>query len=431
MKSNKSIKRTILLFLVVMGVTVICIYSVLIADYFISGIDLAIKIRLESEVREYEKKYQKNPDTPLPQGAYFKVYVGSELLPQPIKDQLSSIPPTSTPTLIIDFESDETEDYADFWVSSWVRPDGTTLYFVFEMRDSAVSEENEKVFEDREMFLFVMAGILFLAIVGMGFFLFRKIVRPVEAISVWSEGLVEENLDDEVDFTYSELNRLALLFRATMHRMLAGVKREQAFLRNASHELRTPIAIMQNNLELIDECLDIEEGSRAPVFLKRMNNAVVNMRNITSTLLWASKEQTEPLEQCEEQIDALINELISENIYLLGSKNITIEKSLSPLSLMVPPSLLRIILSNIIRNAFQHSFNGVISITLKDNVFVVRNEIYSAGTQETQESYGIGLMLISQLVEKLKWDLALTPEHNHFTVKLTLKKTQQKTFAVS
>lgn len=420
----RSIKHAILLFILVASLCVIVGYTYLVADYFETGLDLSLQIFLESEARAYSEEFRSNPNVAFPHSGNLAVYASEADLPELVQGLVHGMNYEHSKHFyvftdeIIPAPSPDQEGV--YCILPWIRPDGKMLLFTYEMLDINFTTEHDRVFELRLYFILGVGGVLFLGMVGMSFFLFRKIVNPIGAISNWAVDLNKENLDAPIDFKYSELNDLANLFRETMRRMLAGVKREHVFLRNASHELRTPVAVMQNNLELLHK-LGADEESRVQAPLRRMNNAVTNMKSIISTLLWASRENEPLLEVSLIQMDDLVGAIIEENTYLLKGKESQLLQTLSPVSVKAPEALVRIICNNIVRNAFQHSFQGKIEIELEGKTMRVMNETASGESCDRQDCFGVGLMLISQLVEKLDWNLSFQDVPGHFSVRLDMK----------
>ncbi|MEZ7196482.1 sensor histidine kinase [Pseudodesulfovibrio karagichevae] len=416
MGNPKSIKKTIIVFVVSTSGLLVFLYSFLLDDYFMTGWDVSVQSRMQSEARVYQDAYLEDPDTPLPRSANFRVYAKWEGVPESVRDRFAGVELVEGVIEYSEWQDDET----NYCILPWRRSDGTMLYFVLEISDDFASSNIDRMFRWRMYFLVISGVAIFIGMVGMSFFLFRRIVLPVEGISRWAGALDKDNLDTPVDFTYRELNELALLFRDALRRQMAGIEREHAFLRNASHELRTPVAVLQNNLELLER-LGADADSRFKASMGRMNNAVTNMRNLIATLLWVSREQTDQLESSHVEIERLVSSIIDENAYLLKGKGNRVQQDLASVSLDVPETPLRIVLNNIIRNAFQYTFSGVIHIRLTESEFSVVNDTHAENGGRAHEGHGVGLMLISQLVDKLGWDLSIEEQEKLFSVRLSLK----------
>jgi len=98
-----------------------------------------------------------------------------------------------------------------------------------------------------------LAGLLVLAggavlMVGLwgGWLLAGRALRPVEAIGAAASRISAGNLAERIDIaeTDSELGRLATVLNSTFARLEAAFATQQQFVADASHELRTPIAVL-------------------------------------------------------------------------------------------------------------------------------------------------------------------------------------------
>lgn len=80
-------------------------------------------------------------------------------------------------------------------------------------------------------------------------------------------------------------------------------------------------------------------------------------------------------------------------------------------------------LTNLIRNAFQHGGSGDISITLAANQFEVSNRLedkHMANNSDQQTSFGIGLELIDRICQNQDWQFTYETHNNEFVVKVVL-----------
>ena len=207
------------------------------------------------------------------------------------------------------------------------------------------------------------------------------------------------------EFGFQELNDVAEQLRAAFAVKTAALAREQSFLRNASHELRTPIAIVRGNAALIERRVRDGDGNREAVI--RISRAVDSMQRLTETLLWLSREEAGNPPSVPVSVDAMVTELLDENAYLLGDKPVEVAFEPKGIEIAVPETACRIVLGNLIRNAFQYSDGGVIAVEVRPDGFLIRNETRSGvgprSDGENESGYGLGLALVQKVAERMGW----------------------------
>jgi len=173
------------------------------------------------------------------------------------------------------------------------------------------------------------------------FFIFcLSIAKPVTALAQWARALDSENLSQPPpDFPYPELNELAGLIRTSLSFVQDSLEREHRFLRHASHELRTPIAIIRNNIELLHKLKDQREPERTvqqQKVIDRIDRAGLTMQHLTETLLWLSKDEIVPLAGQKLDLPRLLQELVEEMTYLLSGKEVQLMLTTDPCTIFLP-----------------------------------------------------------------------------------------------
>lgn len=94
-------------------------------------------------------------------------------------------------------------------------------------------------------------GVLALGLAG-GWWLSGKAIEPINRISQTATGISSRNLSDRVDTTSmdNELQSLATTLNAMLSRLEQSFDQQSRFTADASHELRTPIAVILSQCEL-------------------------------------------------------------------------------------------------------------------------------------------------------------------------------------
>ena len=152
------------------------------------------------------------------------------------------------------------------------------------------------------------------------------------------------------------------------------------------------------------------------------------MENIIETLLWLSRED-EVIDQNQlSDIVPLVRQTIEQNRYLLADKPVAIELvSKTPPQLSIPAPIFQIMLTNLIRNAIQHTASGKISIILKDDRVMVSDTGAGMAPDDLKlvtqsrlpgdryQGFGLGLSIVKRLCDRLGWQLKIDSERGRGT----------------
>ncbi|GAA6204654.1 MULTISPECIES: HAMP domain-containing sensor histidine kinase [Thalassotalea] len=251
---------------------------------------------------------------------------------------------------------------------------------------------------------------------GLARSLIKKVLNPLKELAEMAKSLDENK--PELSFAVmedkTEIGTVANTLHQTMARIHQYHQREKQFLQNASHELRTPIAVVASALDIID--LRTQNGTQQIAdqitHIKRANE---NMKELTEALLLLSRknEKDYPIELVD--LNAIVTSMVKTHQYLIEDK--FIEVSIindENCSHQLPLTLCQIVLSNLIRNAFEHTLSGIVRIQIVDASVIISNSIESHVVIEEKQlergitrgdGYGIGLSIVSKIVRRQHWQL--------------------------
>ncbi|QIZ75619.1 sensor histidine kinase [Ferrimonas lipolytica] len=261
---------------------------------------------------------------------------------------------------------------------------------------------------------FGVAGVVLFGLVLWG--LMRQITQPVQRLGNWAKSLgTDERNQITPDFQYRELNGLASIIKTGVIAVQDSTEREREFLRHASHELRTPITVVRANSAMLGK-LTSDANSKQGRAQQRIERAGKTMSDLVETLLWMSREQQLQAPQ-PVAIGLLIQELIDELDYLRQKQKVELQIDIDDSQLLLAQTPCRIVISNLIRNAFQHTAEGTVTVTQRGNELSISNPI---GVGETNDvGFGLGLKLSRKLVEQYQWQLSELVDDQWHTVELT------------
>lgn len=230
---------------------------------------------------------------------------------------------------------------------------------------------------ERQMILILCAGVILLSIaaVWLGLWASRQIIAPVTRLADRVTAVQPNERDVRIasEFEGAEVHAIATAFDRFMARLDGFVAREQSFTEAASHELRTPLAVTQGAADILGEQPELSAISRRAV--ERIQRGSREMREFIDALLFLSREPatlSSGDNTCE--ISQIVSQLVEDYraLYAGGAVEITYEARNS-LIVDVPPSLPTIVISNLIRNALEHTAQGSVEVTLDANVLTIRD----------------------------------------------------------
>ena len=207
-------------------------------------------------------------------------------------------------------------------------------------------------------------------------------------------------------FEYKELNQLASLIHRSLNSVKEVLNREHDFLRYASHELRTPIAVLRTNIELLTKVNKVQGASDKQVaVLQRIERASMNMGHLTEVLLWLGRDDDAKLDEQDVELDRLVGDIAQELKYLLNGKPVNVLIKLDRYQQKLPTTVCRIVISNLIRNAYQHTQSGIVDIRQEGNKVVIENisDDDKSNTPQGDLGFGLGLQLTEKLIHKFGW----------------------------
>lgn len=306
-----------------------------------------------------------------------------------------------------DFEPHDDGDWKDrhfFLLYVYPIEDGITLRLVTDFDISLFSRKKVKDIDELVDFALPLGIAYVLAMMLLLYLFNRRISRQSQAMADWATQLSLDNFgDSHPDFRYFEFNSMASQLRSAFERIGNLLERERQFLRHASHELRTPIAVTRTNIDLLYR-LGVPDNIEEPI--ERVKRANQNMHQLTETLLWLGREEEQTPSSQTVVLVELIDSVVDELRYLLEGKSVELSYDYAGAgALRLPKMPLRIVLANLVRNAFQYNQAGKVSIVLESGRIVITNREDDKSVNDKDESFGLGLNLVRQICARLDWSL--------------------------
>jgi signal transduction histidine kinase len=181
--------------------------------------------------------------------------------------------------------------------------------------------------------------------------------------------------------------------------------------------------VVRNNIELMRKIQQKNGGApsdKQADIIDRIDRASLTMQHLSETLLWLSREDNRSLSTEPFDLASLIRELVGDMRYLLNNKPVEIELDTSPYTLTQSQVAARIVVGNLIRNAFQHTWEGTVVIRQSGNDIAIDNDCLTGSDTDSSgdQGFGLGLQLTRQLCDKLGWtyDTDVKPDRHQVTL---------------
>ncbi len=264
--------------------------------------------------------------------------------------------------------------------------------------------------------------------VVLGFWISRQVITPVTALSRRLKELDprQRNVRIAADFG-GEVAAIAESFDRYMERLDGFVEREQLFTAAAAHELRTPLAVIQGATEVLGEQHDLPPAARRVT--ARLERATREMREFIEALLFLSREESGGNgEEARCELGGIVAQLIEDYRTLAADKRqLTI--AFTPAAdvwLDIPPALPTIVISNLLRNAVEHTDVGAIRVALDGRTLRIVDTgrgipegahatLFARG-HSTRPGGGMGLHLTKRICDRFGWQLTIASAPGNGTI---------------
>jgi signal transduction histidine kinase len=404
----KSLSRTI--------VSQFCLFTLLISAVwcmfsFILMYNLEDEF-IEREVRQeaqyLQLSYDENKQWPASRVSYMKLYFSKNDLPDDIKQRYIEEPKRK------EFAGDNGRHY-----HLLALPKTENTYLVAEVSKMLLVRP---ITEGIVKLMLFSGLILVLFAFIIAWKLGNKTAKPLKELADLVNGVAPENIPDKFaeQFPNNEIGLLAQTLESAMTKINQSLLREKCFTRDVSHELRTPVAIIKNAVEVYRNQHSADKNNAV---IERISQASTQMEQTVTTLLTLAREEHTDVNKQNIKILPLIEQSIIDQHHLINNKPIEVEVNDNCDSEIYAQSgMLRVLLDNLIGNAFQYTQEGKVTIEIINRTLIVADtgpgldqsitgEITDPAVKGSQSTgYGFGLSIVKRLCEHQNWSLALSSE---------------------
>ena len=287
---------------------------------------------------------------------------------------------------------------------------------------------------------YTMLGSLLVALV-FSYIYSRFVTRPIRqmaAVTTTMQRLEKGahypvNSHDEIGVLGRNINELYQNLWQTIrsleheNKRITQLEKEKiAFLRAASHELKTPLAALRIMLENMQ--LNIGEYKNRDQYLAESVAQVDRVAAMVNDVLRSGNVAEQALRQEKRlRVDKLLAEVVDDYTLLAKTRGMTFAVDARPTTFRANRDMMRHVISNLVSNAVRHSDAGsVITITCDEHELAIENACTPLTTQQLQHVFdpfyrtsgsamqhtnsgGIGLYTVKMLLDTKGLDYDFTP----------------------
>lgn len=333
--------------------------------------------------------------------------------------------------------------------------DGNNLYIISEIYDNYPSQDDENqsnqtvglvkidyvyhsdgivmdIFEmtiQSKQKVYILASLmsLFMSIV-ISYMLTRRIKKIDQSTQEIANNnfnvKLNEKSHDELGTLSKNINMMSQQLKQTIEQLnqeIAKVKELESlrkdFVNQFTHEMKTPLGIINGYSELIEETEDEEEMDR---YLSIINKETTRINQLIQSMLDLSRLEAGKVELYREEFDLedLVTEIVDEYEVLLMKRNAKIEIDVINKQINGDKKQLSTVIHNFISNAIKHvDMNGKIVIEINHGLSVYNdgekilekdlNNIWYTFVTYDQQGSGLGLAICKSILELHKYNFGV------------------------
>lgn len=230
----------------------------------------------------------------------------------------------------------------------------------------SVQVYNNKADYKRKSLVFSVMMALFGGVIT--YFICGRALKPLNEFSKKIEEVQAQNLaDSEIEENdVKELNQLSVSYNRMLKRLSEAFETQRQFTANAAHELRTPLAVMQVQLDVYNSSEHPDNDACATQTIQMVTEQNERLSKMVKTLLDMSELQTVARDD-EIALDALVEEVLADLEPLAQEKHIQLVQTCEPVSMMGSDILIYRLVYNLVENAIKYNrLDGTVTVLVTE-----------------------------------------------------------------
>lgn len=298
----------------------------------------------------------------------------------------------------------------------------------------------DEMVESLTISIAIVLGIMVLLFFGVNIYISKVVWKPFyNTLGQLKKYSIHHHQNDSFKHVpISEFNQLNQELNEMTKAIYNVYLEQKEFTENASHELQTPLAIIQTNLDLLMQSENL--GKNEMEIIGRLESAINKLKNLNRALLLLTKIDNQQFSNRKQvNFDELIKRNLNQFQDQIEAKQLSVSyTNNSDISTIIDPTLAEILVSNLLQNAIRHNnTHGSIEIKLYGGQLIVSNTGESLSFPESelfkrfkkndtaQESLGLGLSLVKRIVDTEGLQIVYSWKMNQHVFEVTLDQIKE------
>jgi len=214
--------------------------------------------------------------------------------------------------------------------------------------------------KDVQHFLLFLMVTGFLIALCAGYFLSRRVLRPIRTMMATARSIEIEDMSRRIEPApaHDELHELAVTFNHMLDRLQAGFSQQQRFVSDASHELRTPITVILGYSDLLARWGQTDEGVLKEG-ISSIRSEAENMQQLIEKLLFLARadQKRQVLHKENLELSEIVEDVMKK--MKLVTKQHTVElKENEPGTIYADPVMMRQMMRIFLENSAKYTPDG-------------------------------------------------------------------------
>lgn len=289
-------------------------------------------------------------------------------------------------------------------------------------------EHSQETIQIINKFNMMMSGVSVILIIVLTFVLSNRIINPINKLNKLSQDISMLNFrteeiktNDEIEELAQSINKMSISLERAHNELNDKNENLKRFISDASHEMKTPVALIKAY------AMGIQDGIDDETFLDTIIEQSENLTEIINTLLYWAKYEKKEVNITTFDLKERLLKIIKKYKILIEENNMDINIKIDQENFIInaDESGIEIVINNLISNAIKYTNNNKINIfLLKDDgeiYFAVTNGVKAIDKVQIQNLWkpfyvldesrskelsgtGLGLSIVKEILEAHKFE---------------------------